>query len=107
MFNFGSVTLWYVLAGTVLAAVSASSVGSLTLLQKKPLAGDAIAHALLPGLCIGFLVIGKKSLFALLVGAFIAGIVAFWAIDEIPKRSKVKKDTATALILSLFLPLGT
>lgn len=106
MFNFGSVTLWYVLAGTVLAAVSASSVGSLTLLQKKPLAGDAIAHALLPGLCIGFLVIGKKSLFALLVGAFIAGIVAFWAIDEIPKRSKVKKDTATALILSLFFGIG-
>ena len=106
MLHFGSVTLWYVLAGTVLAAVSASCVGALTLLQKKPLAGDAIAHALLPGLCIAFLLVGEKSLLALLIGAFTAGIIAFWAMDEIPKRSKVKKDTATALVLSLFFGIG-
>lgn len=106
MFHFGSITLWYVIFGTVLVAISASSVGTLTLLQRKPLAGDAIAHSLLPGLCIAFLIIGKKSLLSLLIGAFITGLLAFWAIDEITKRSKIKKDTAIALVLSLFFGVG-
>ena len=101
MFHFGSITLWYVIIGTVLATISASCVGTLTLLQKRPLAGDAVSHALLPGLCVGFMLAGQKSLPALLTGAFVTGLLAFWLIDIIPQRSKVKEDTATALVLSL------
>ncbi|MEM7361464.1 MAG: metal ABC transporter permease [Bacteroidota bacterium] len=106
MFYFGSITLWYVMFGTVLATISASCVGTLTLLQKKPLAGDAIAHALLPGLCIGFMLAGEKLLLPLLIGAFITGFLAFWLIDIIPEQSKVKEDSATALVLSLFFGIG-
>lgn len=106
MFHFGSITLWYVIIGTVLATISASCVGTLTLLQKRPLAGDAVSHALLPGLCVGFMLAGQKSLPALLTGAFVTGLLAFWLIDIIPQRSKVKEDTATALVLSLFFGIG-
>lgn len=106
MIDLWSITLWYVIAGTVLVAASASCVGVFTLLQKKPLAGDAVAHALLPGLCIGFMLVGKKSLLALFIGSFIAGMCAFMLIDEIPRRSKLKKDTATAFVLSFFFGVG-
>ncbi len=106
MLSLSSLTLWSVVAGTMLTAVSASLVGCLTFLQKKSLSGDAISHALLPGLCISFLLVGKKSVGLFMMGAFVMGMVAFLAIDYLPRWSKLKKDTANSLVLSCFFGVG-
>lgn len=96
----------YVVLGNVLLAASAAMVGTFILLQKKALIGDAVSHAVLPGICAAFLFSGSKNIGLMLVGAFITGWLALMAIDYIVANSKIKKDAAIGLVLSVFFGTG-
>ncbi|XWN34906.1 MAG: iron chelate uptake ABC transporter family permease subunit [Roseivirga sp.] len=96
----------YVVLGIVLLTSSAAMIGSFALLKKKVLVGDAIAHAVLPGICLAFLLTGTKNPLYLILGAFITGWLSLVLIDQITHRSKIKEDTALALVLSVTFGLG-
>src|SRR3569623_5576 len=91
----------YVLLGTLLLTASAAMIGTFALLKNKVLVGDAVAHAVLPGVCIAFIVTGTKNPIYLTLGAFTTGWLALVLIDQITYRSKIKEDTAIALVLSV------
>lgn len=95
-----------VVLGTLLLTSSTAIVGTFALLKRKALTGDAIAHAALPGVCIAFMITEAKHPIYLTLGAFIAGWLALMLIDQITRRSKIKEDTATALVLSSTFGLG-
>lgn len=105
-FSFGDPNIRYVVLGMVLLAVSASTVGTFTYLKKKALVGDAVAHAVLPGVCLAFLLAGNKNPAVLIIGAFTTGWLALVAIDTIAKKSKIKEDTAIGISLSVFFGVG-
>ena len=71
--SFSDPNVRYVTAGTVLLGISAAVVGNFTFLRKRALLGDAIAHAILPGICLAFLLTGTKNPLILLIGAVITG----------------------------------
>ena len=96
----------YVVMGSILLAASSAIVGSFTLLKKKALVGDAVAHSVLPGVCLAFMLSGVKNPLYLIVGAFITGWISLVLIDIITARSKLKEDTAIGLILSVFFGIG-
>ena len=96
----------YVVIGSILLAASSAIVGSFTLLKKKALVGDAVAHSVLPGICLAFILSGVKNPIYLIIGAFITGWVSLVLIDIISARSKIKEDTAIGLILSVFFGIG-
>lgn len=98
-------TQW-VLLGTMLLGISSGVLGSIALLRKQSLIGDAVAHASLPGICITFLLLGEKSLLPLLIGAAISGLLATFCIQAISSLSIIKEDTAIGLVLSVFFGLG-
>ena len=104
--SFSDASIRSVVLGSVLIAVSSAIVGSFTFLRKKALVGDAVAHSVLPGVCLAFLFSGVKSPLILIVGAFITGWLSLVLIDLIVARSKIKEDTAIGLILSVFFGLG-
>ena len=60
-----------VLVGTSLLGASAGLVGSFAVLRRRSLTGDALAHAALPGLCLAFIVVGERSLPAMLCCALL------------------------------------
>ena len=99
-------TINYVLLGATLLTSSTAMVGTFTFLKKKALVGDAIAHSLLPGVCLAFILSGTKNPIYLVIGAFIAGWLALLLADLIIAKTKIKEDTAIALILSVFFGLG-
>ncbi len=105
-FSFSDPNIRYVVLGTLLLTASAAIIGSFALLQKKVLVGDAVAHAVLPGVCLAFIVTGTKHSIALSLGAFTTGWLALVLIDQITHRSKIKEDTAIALVLSVTFGLG-
>lgn len=105
-FSFADANIRYVTFGSILLTASSAIVGSFTFLNKKSLAGDAIAHAVLPGICLGFLLSGTKNPVFLIIGAFITGWISIWALDFITAKSRIKEDTATALVLSVFFGIG-
>jgi manganese/zinc/iron transport system permease protein len=105
-FSFQDVNVVYVSLGTIILGASAAVVGSFTFLRKRALIGDAIAHAILPGICIAFLFSGTKNYLYLIIGAFISGWISILLVDYISKNSKIKEDTAIGLILSVFFGFG-
>ncbi|MCU0318078.1 MAG: metal ABC transporter permease [Amoebophilaceae bacterium] len=105
-FSFSDPNIRYVLLGTLLLTGSAAMIGSFALLRKKVLVGDAVAHAVLPGVCLAFIITGTKHPVPLSLGASITGWLALVSIDQITNRSKIKEDTAIALVLSVTFGLG-
>lgn len=105
-FSFSDINVLYVVLGAMLLAASAAVVGSFTLMKKKALVGDAIAHSVLPGICAAFLFAGSKNTVLMVLGAFATGWLSLLAIDYITAKSKLKKDAAIGLVLSVFFGIG-
>ncbi|MFO1444696.1 metal ABC transporter permease [Bacillus sp. Bva_UNVM-123] len=105
MIIYDANTQW-VMLGTMLLGIASGVLGSIALLRKQSLIGDAVAHAALPGICIAFLFIGEKSLIALLIGATITGLLAAYCIQFITSTSILKEDAAIGLVLSVFFGFG-
>lgn len=95
-----------VLIGTSLLGASAGLVGSFAVLRRRSLTGDALAHAALPGLCLAFIVMGERSLPAMLFGAFLSGIAGIGTIAALRRWTRIKEDTAIGIILSVFFGAG-
>jgi len=106
-FSFDDPSVNTVLLGVCLLSINCSLTGTFVYLKKNAILGDVISHAILPGICIAFLLHGQKNMAVLLSGAFITGFIAAWLNNYIPRISVIKADTASALILSVFFGTGT
>lgn len=98
--------LIWVLAGCALIGAGSSLVGVFTFLRKESLVGDAVAHSLLPGVVLAFMVFQVKSIWFLFPGAIVAGWISLLSISGITRYSKIKPDAAIAIVLSVFFAIG-
>jgi manganese/zinc/iron transport system permease protein len=105
-FSFSDPNVRYVVFGSVLLAATSAIIGTFTFLKKRALVGDAVAHSVLPGVCLAFILSGSKNPFFLIVGAFITGWISIVVLDVIVRNSKIKEDTAIGLVLSVFFGIG-
>jgi len=96
---------WIILAGILIATVSAL-IGSFLLLRKMTMLGDAIAHAVLPGLVIAYMFSGERSSFILLVGAAIFGIITTLLIETLHKKTHLQIDAAIGISFTWLFSLG-
>lgn len=99
-------SIWIVFIGTALIGICAALVGTFTFLQKKSLIGDAISHAILPGIVLAYMATGYRSTVVLMLGAFIAGWLATQQISWLQRKTKLKSDTIVAATLSIFFAFG-
>ena len=95
-----------VLVGTTLLASSSSVVGAFSYLKGQSLVGDAIAHALLPGVVLAFILGGIRNSSFMILGALISGLLAHYGIGYLENKTKLKSDTAVSLVLSTFFGFG-
>ncbi|MBL8826514.1 MAG: metal ABC transporter permease [Planctomycetaceae bacterium] len=95
-----------VLTGTSLLGACAGLVGSYAVLRRRALVGDAISHAALPGLCLSFLVLGHRSLPAMLCGAFASGVLGVGVVAFLRWATRIKEDAAIGIVLSTFFGAG-
>ena len=103
-------TLWVVL-GVLALGTASGTVGAFLVLRRRALTADAISHATLPGIAMAFMVmlgvgLTGKSLAGLLLGAYIAGLVAMIVIVLIRRTTRLKDDAAIGIVLSVFFGLG-
>ncbi len=96
----------WVMLGMIFLGVNSALIGSFAYLRQKALVGDAISHAILPGVCIGFLISGQKNTYVLLLGATFTGWLALQSINYLIQHTKIKSDGAIALVLSVFYGIG-
>src|SRR6202043_1604571 len=79
------------LAGALALALAAGPLGVFLMLRRMSLVGDAMAHAILPGAAVGFLVSGL-NLFAMTAGGLVAGIVVALAAGLVARATELKED---------------
>jgi manganese/zinc/iron transport system permease protein len=99
-------TMVRVLLGTFLIGLTASVVGVFGFLRKKALLGDAISHAILPGVAVAFLLSGTKNPLLLMLGAVAAGWLATAMINWMQRTTVFSTDTILAIILCAFFAIG-
>ena len=99
-------TIRNVMMGAALLGVSSGVLGSFAVLRQQSLLGDMLAHAALPGVCLGFLVSSTRQLLPILAGALLTGAVAALLMLLLIRRSRLKTDAALGAALSLFFALG-
>ncbi|WP_020530785.1 iron chelate uptake ABC transporter family permease subunit [Flexithrix dorotheae] len=105
-FFFKDPVVRWVLMAVILMCASAAIVGCFTFLRKRALVGDAISHAILPGICLAFIIAQTKNPMVLMLGAFGSGWLGLITIDFITNRTKLKTDAALGLVLSVFYGFG-
>lgn len=93
------------LVGVGALALGAAPVGVFLMLRRMSLVGDAMAHAILPGAAIGFLVSGL-SLFAMTSGGLLAGFVVALLAGLVARATELKEDASLAVFFLISLALG-
>lgn len=99
-------TLIIVATGAAFLGTVSGALGTYAVLRRQSLMGDAISHAALPGIAFAFLLTGTKTHLLLILGATISGWVGTVIIMAIVKLTRIKYDSALALILSTFFGFG-
>lgn len=105
-FSFSDPNVRYVILGMLLMGMGSATIGTFAFLRKRALTGDAIAHSVLPGVCLAFLFFNTRNLWVLLGGAFVTGWLSIVFVDLITKKTKLKSDAAIGITLSVFFGIG-
>ena len=71
---------WIILTGS-LVAITSGLLGCFLILRKMTMVGDAISHAVLPGIAIAFLISGSRSSVPMLIGAAAFGMLCTVLIE--------------------------
>lgn len=100
-----------VVLGAAALGLAGGLIGTFSLLRKRALVSDALAHSALPGLAVAFLISvyllqGTRSLSVLLLGAAISGVFGVFCIQWISKATRLREDTAIGAVLSVFFGIG-
>lgn len=100
-----SLALWTVAVGTV-ANIACAMLGCYLVLRRMSLLGDAISHAVLPGIAVGFLMAGRLASGPIFVGAVGAGLVTALLAHTLHRFGKVPEDSSLGAVFTSLFALG-
>jgi ABC-type Mn2+/Zn2+ transport system permease subunit len=93
------------LIAVMLVGVVSAVVGTYVVLRGMAFLGDALAHAILPGVAVGYLT-GGGAHAPVLLGALVAAVLASVGIGAISKGARIREDTSIGVIFAGMLALG-
>jgi zinc/manganese transport system permease protein len=93
------------LVGALILALSAGPIGVFLMLRRMSLVGDAMAHAILPGAAVGYLVAGL-SLGAMALGGLVAGCLVALLAGFVTRSTILREDASLAAFYIISLALG-
>jgi manganese/zinc/iron transport system permease protein len=96
---------WIILTGT-LVATCGGLLGAFLLLRKMSMVGDAISHAVLPGIVIAYLLSGSREVLPMLVGAAAFGVFATVVIEALYRKARLQSDAAIGITFTGLFALG-
>ncbi len=105
-FTFQDAALRYALIGSVLLGITCGLLGSFIVVRRMALMGDALSHAVLPGVALGFLWNMNKDPVAIFVGATLVGLLGSATVGLITNTTRLKEDSAIGMVLAAFFAVG-
>ncbi|HEX7180657.1 MAG TPA: metal ABC transporter permease [Thermoanaerobaculia bacterium] len=100
-----SPTLVILLVASFVAA-SCALVGSFLVLRKMALLGDAISHAVLPGIVIAFLLTGTRAALPMVLGAGALGVITVLLVELFNRSQRLREDASIGVVFPALFSLG-
>ena len=100
-----SPTLVILLVGSCVAA-SCALLGTFLVLRRMALLGDAISHAVLPGIVIAFLLTGERAALPMFLGAGALGVVTVLLVELFNRTQRLKEDASIGVVFPALFSLG-
>ena len=96
---------WIAVVGA-LSAGSCALLGNYLVLRRMSMMGDAISHAVLPGLAIAFLVTGSRDSLPMLLGAILIGVATTLLIQSIDRLSGLDRGASMGVVFTTLFAIG-
>lgn len=97
---------FYIILTASLVASSCALLGCYLILRKMAMVGDAISHAVLPGIVLAFLISDSRDSATMLVGAGLIGILTTFLIEFFHKKAKLQTDAAIGVTFTWLFAVG-
>jgi len=101
-----SIEAIYIIATGALIAISCALLGSFLILRKMAMVGDAISHAVLPGIVLAFLISGSRDNIIMLIGAAAIGVLTTVLIEFLHKRARLQEDASIGITFTWLFAIG-
>ncbi len=86
--------------------VSCALVGSFLVLRKLALIGDAISHAVLPGIALAFLLTGSRNPLPMVIGAGALGVITVSLVELAHRTRLLKQDASIGVVFPALFSIG-
>lgn len=96
----------YIILTASLVATTCALLGCFLILRKMAMVGDAISHAVLPGIVLAFLISGSRDSVTMLIGAGIIGILTTFLIEFFHKKAKLQTDASIGVTFTWLFAVG-
>lgn len=103
--NWTALDTWIVITGA-LCAMACALPGCFLVLRKMSMMGDAISHAVLPGLATAFLVTGSRASLTMFLGAAVVGVLTAVFTQWISRFGNVDRGAAMGIVFTTLFALG-
>lgn len=100
-----SPTVVILLVGSIIAA-SCALVGTFLVLRQMALLGDAISHAVLPGIVIAFLVSHERTTLPMMLGAGALGVLTVFLVEISHRTRRLKEDASIGVVFPALFAIG-
>lgn len=97
---------FYIILTASLVSVTCALLGCYLILRKMAMVGDAISHAVLPGIVIAFLISGSRDSATMLIGAGLIGILTTFLIEFLHKKAKLQTDASIGVTFTWLFAVG-
>ena len=89
-----------------LAGASCALVGSFLVLKKVSMMGDAISHAVLPGIAVAFILTGSRAGGAMFVGAAIVGVMTAVLVEAVRRYGRLEHGASMGVVFTVLFAVG-
>ncbi len=96
---------WIISAGA-LVAIPCGLLGCYLVLRQMAMVGDAISHAVLPGIVIAFFVSGSREPVSMLIGAGLLGVLTTFLIEFLHRKARLQSDASIGVTFTWLFALG-
>jgi manganese/zinc/iron transport system permease protein len=97
---------FFIILTGALVAMTCALLGSFLVLRKMAMLGDAISHAVLPGIVLAFLISGGRDNIIILIGASAAGLLVTLLIELLHKKVRLQEDASIGISFTWLFAIG-
>jgi manganese/zinc/iron transport system permease protein len=97
---------WWTVSVSSIGNAACALVGTALMLRRLALLGDAISHAVLPGIAVAYLVVGRVNPIATLIAAAFVGVFVAWLVERLQSLGRVAEDASLGIVFTSLFAVG-